>query len=229
MALAFFIGLLGSVHCVGMCGPLLLALPNAEQSRWRQLVNQLLYQIGRIMTYGILGMLLGLLGAGTAIQGWQQYVSIITGCGLVIAGFYHLLQRIFLLPFQPALPWIKPVLNQLGYWMQKPGGHLMVGLLNGLLPCGMVYLALASALNTGSVVKGLWFMIFFGLGTLPLMWSAGFFGHFLKHRLKMNQATWLPALFVLMGIWFILRGASLDIPYLSPLITVGSSSDPLCH
>src|SRR5690606_12610000 len=94
----------------------------------------------------------------------------------------------------------------------------MAGMLNGLLPCGMVYLALASALSSGSLLNGAQFMVLFGLGTLPLMLTAGVAGSFIKNRLKLRFTAWLPALFLVMGCWFVLRGANLDIPFLSPLL-----------
>lgn len=218
MILAFFIGLIGSVHCIGMCGPLMFALPNVRNSIQLQIRNQVLYHIGRIFTYGILGLIMGLIGATSLMKGWQQYLSIITGIFLIGFGTYHLLSRYLPISSNQSNMLMLPLLNKMSFWLKKPGGHFMVGTLNGLLPCGMVYLALASALNTGSATNGWLFMLMFGLGTLPLMLGASFIGHFFKNRLKIRFSGWLPFIFLVMGFWFILRGANLNIPYLSPLI-----------
>src|SRR5690606_2639087 len=110
-----------------------------------------------------------------------------------------------------------PLFKRMGYWLYRPGGNFIAGLLNGFLPCGMVYMALATALNTGSVLGGGKFMLLFGLGTLPLMLITGIAGNYIKRYIPFKLSTWLPALFLIMGIWFILRGSNLDIPYLSPL------------
>ena len=218
--LAFFMGLFGSLHCVLMCGPLLLALPSAGQSKQRILSNQLVYQFGRICSYSILGVVIGFISIGAAYKGWQQTLSLITGVVLLFTGLFSLLgSRSYaagIIQIQQSL--FSPLLKKIGYWLYKPGGHLIAGILNGFLPCGMVYIALATALNTGNALGGGKFMLLFGLGTLPLMLITGLSGNYLKKLIPIKRSTWLPSLFLIMGLWFILRGANLDIPYLSPLL-----------
>jgi len=226
--LAFFIGLLGSVHCVGMCGPLMFAVLDQQGTFWSTASQQLLYQFGRIVTYSLLGLVLGLLGAGGIISGWQQHLSILTGCLLLLLGVYHIIGRQIPIIARQQQMLIAPILQKMGYWLRRPGGHFMVGLLNGLLPCGMVYLALASALNTGTPLRGGLFMLWFGLGTLPLMLGASIIGVAIKGKLKIKLAHWLPLLLIVFGIWFILRGSNLAIPYLSPALDNPAAIDVLC-
>ncbi len=228
MILAFFIGLLGSVHCVGMCGPLMFALPKTDRGILSRFVQPLLYQIGRISMYCFIGLLLGLIGSGSHIQGWQAPVSVATGCILIFMALYHFLGRRIPFIAQQQQRLMTPLLNAMGFWLTRPGGQFMIGLLNGILPCGMVYLALASALNTGSALTGAYFMLSFGLGTLPLTLGTMYIGNILKQRFTFNYAKWLPSLLLVFGIWFILRGANAHIPYLSPIIQP-NGIDILCH
>ena len=91
-----------------------------------------------------------------------------------------------------------------------------IGLVNGLLPCGLVYMALAGAVATTSVVKSSLFMAAFGLGTLPLMWGVSFFGSFINVQTRVIIRRAYPYLMVGMAFLLILRGLGLDIPFLSP-------------
>lgn len=216
--LAFFMGLLGSLHCAAMCGPLVLALPVNGRSQWRAFGNKLVYQVGRLLTYALLGVVIASIGNAITVQGWQQGISIGTGALLLLAGVFMFAGRYStsLISLQQRL--LAPLVKRMGYWLYRPGGNLVAGMVNGLLPCGMVYMALAGALSANSVWNGGFFMLFFGLGTLPMMLSVSVFGNLVRRYVRFNMAKWLPAMFVVMGCWFLLRGANLDIPYLSPLI-----------
>ncbi len=161
---------------------------------------------------------MGLLSAGSAWKGWQQQLSILTGLLLLTLGVYHLVGRHVPFIAKRQQAWMAPFIRQMGYWLYRPGGNFVVGMLNGLLPCGMVYLALAASLNTGSPASGAAFMGLFGLGTVPVMLSAGIAGSFIKKYIPIRFSAWLPFLFLVMGSWFILRGANLNIPYLSPVL-----------
>ncbi|PPL04253.1 sulfite exporter TauE/SafE family protein [Parapedobacter indicus] len=217
--LAFFMGLFGSLHCVAMCGPLVLTLSAGKPSTpGKVLANKVLYQVGRVVMYGLLGLAIGVVGHLLAIKGWQRGITFVTGFLLVgiglfllfgkrLHGFARLQQRL-----------VNPLIRWVGHWLYRPGGHLVVGMLNGLLPCGMVYMALAAALSADSVGGGGLFMLLFGLGTWPAMLSVSLLGSFTKSRIRFNFAFWLPLIYLLMGGWFLLRGANLNIPYLSPLI-----------
>lgn len=218
--LAFFMGLFGSIHCAVMCGPLLLAIQGNQQISWRQTLNKLLYQSGRILTYGVLGVLLGLIGNVASVQGWQQAFSLFTGIVLVLIGLSYLFAKnsAALAQFQTRA--IQPFARAMGRWLYKPGGSFVAGVLNGILPCGMVYMALVSAMNADGVGASFQFMLLFGLGTLPLMLFFSIASMWTKKMFKVRFATIMPILYLLMGAWFILRGANLDIPYLSPLLYI---------
>ena len=221
--LAFFMGLLGSVHCAVMCGPLLIAIQGGQSINWKTTINKFIYQAGRILSYVLLGLLLGLVGQAAAIQGWQQGFSLFTGVLLVLLAFVFMFQHssTSFAAFQTKA--IQPFTKLMSKWLFRPGGSFIAGLLNGFLPCGMVYMALASAVNADSIANSLLFMLLFGLGTLPLLLLFSFAGNFPKQVFKKGFSKILPILFLIMGIWFILRGANLDITYLSPLLQVNGA------
>lgn len=214
-AVAFFIGLFGSIHCVGMCGPLALSIPSFHQQAWRLIADKFLYNIGRILVYTFLGYLIGFAGKALWMNGLQQDVSLLTGLLIIAAGF----SRIFKFSVgnsRLVSSAFAPVNRALGYAIRHRYGHFMLGMLNGFLPCGFVYLALAGAVNTSSPISATQYMFWFGLGTFPLMLiamlSTGFAGPLFRRRI--NRA--MPYLMICLGFWFVLRGLSLGIPYLSP-------------
>ncbi|MCC8425357.1 sulfite exporter TauE/SafE family protein [Mucilaginibacter sp. UR6-11] len=213
--IAFFIGLFGSVHCIGMCGPLAFAVPSLHTRWWLIVADKLLYNLGRIITYSFLGLLIGFAGRQLWLSGLQQGVSLLTGLLVIMAGIARLF-RIRLARNKTLSVLLIPVNKSLKYALQHKAGHFIVGLLNGFLPCGFVYLALAGAVNTVSPLTAARFMFFFGLGTFPLMLlatiSSGFMGPAVRRRI--NSA--MPYLMICLGFWFVLRGLNLNIPYLSP-------------
>jgi sulfite exporter TauE/SafE len=214
-ALAFFIGLFGSIHCIGMCGPLAFAIPVTGDQWWLMVSDKVLYNMGRVVTYTILGLLVGFIGKQLWLYGLQQGVSLASGLFIVTAG----VSRVFKLHLSGSrffAGFMIPVNRLLSYALRQHSGHFIVGLINGLLPCGFVYLALAAALNTPSPVTAAQFMFWFGAGTFPLMLLAtigsGLAGPVIRRRI--NRI--LPYVMVCLGVWFILRGLNLGIPYLSP-------------
>ncbi|MGJ1410709.1 sulfite exporter TauE/SafE family protein [Sphingobacterium thalpophilum] len=216
---AFFMGLLGSVHCAAMCGPLIFAIEGRQGIGWRALTNKVLYQLGRILTYGSIGLSLGTIGTLAQIQGWQRALSWSTGILLVLIALLHFMGR----ANQTVSRWqtmaVQPFVRLLSRWLLKPGGSFIAGILNGLLPCGMVYMALVSAINADGPKQSFLFMLYFGLGTLPLLFLFSFLGNF-SRSFKLGFSKWIPFLYLLLGIWFMLRGGNLNIPYLSPLIHI---------
>lgn len=215
--LAFMIGLLGSVHCIGMCGPLAFAVPSLKQGWFFMALDKLVYQFGRIIAYCTLGIVIGLIGKQIWLAGFQQGVSILSGILIVMAAC----SRIFKLHFLKNNPsfMLGPLNRMFNYALKHKANHLIIGFINGFLPCGFVYLALAGALNTESMQNSIVYMFWFGLGTLPLMFIAtlgiGFTGTIFRR--KINRVV--PYLMLCVGIWFILRGLTLNIPYLSPAET----------
>ena len=215
--LAFMIGLLGSVHCIGMCGPLAFAVPSLKKGWFFLVTDKLAYQFGRIIAYCLLGAVIGLIGEQIWLAGFQQGISILSGALIVMAAC----SRIFKLSFLKDNPsfMLGPFNSMFNYALKHKANHLIIGFINGFLPCGFVYLALAGALNTESIQNSVIYMFWFGMGTLPLMFIAtigiGFTGTIF--RKKINRIV--PYLMLCIGIWFILRGLTLDIPYLSPAST----------
>jgi sulfite exporter TauE/SafE len=213
--LAFFTGLFGSIHCVGMCGPLAFAVPSFHKNRWLIILDKLVYNLGRTLTYTLLGIIIGLIGRQLWLAGIQSSLSILTGVFIILAASSRIL-KISFGNGKWVSKMVQPFNKLLSYAMRHKAGHLITGILNGFLPCGFVYLAMAGALNTGSVMSSAQYMFFFGLGTLPLMLAAmvstGLAGHAFRRRI--NKA--IPFAMLGLGVWFILRGLNLDIPYLSP-------------
>jgi sulfite exporter TauE/SafE len=211
--LAFMIGLLGSIHCVGMCGPLAFAIPSVKPGWGYLILNKLSYQMGRIVSYCLLGILIGLAGEQIWLAGIQQGVSILSGLLILSAAA----SRLFRFSVgNPDSIFIKPFNKVFGYALKHKANHLIIGIINGFLPCGFVYLALAGALNTGAVNSAVSYMFWYGLGTLPLMFIAGISAGFTTQifRRKINKVV--PYFMVCLGLWFILRGLELNIPYVSP-------------
>ena len=221
-ALAFFTGLFGSLHCVAMCGPLVMSLPLSQRSVWYAFIQRLLYQAGRILTYVSFGFLFGWIGQSFNFLGWQQGISIATGIILLIIAFAHFTKKRMTGVERFQLKLIGPLANRMGKLLAKPYGGFFAGMLNGILPCGMVYLALAGAINANSIAGGAEYMFFFGLGTTPLMLTAALAGMFFRKWAQIRFSKVLPYLTLFMGIWFLLRGAELGIPYMSPVIKVST-------
>lgn len=220
--IAFFIGLFGSVHCVGMCGPLALAVPSFQTRWWLIVSDKLLYNIGRVITYSFLGLLIGFIGRQLWLSGLQQGVSIVSGLLIILAGFSRIL-KIHL----PGSKFLLPVNRLLNYALRHKAGHLVVGLLNGFLPCGFVYLALVGAINTPSPIAASAYMFWFGIGTFPLMLLAMVGSGFISPAIRRRINKAMPYLMVCLGLWFMLRGMGLNIPYLSPQKQASGISE--CH
>jgi sulfite exporter TauE/SafE len=217
----FLFGLLGSFHCVGMCGAIALALPGAGATSWRYVTGRVLYNLGRVTTYALLGAAAGLLGQGLRLAGWQQSLSLLSGgliLLLVLTPERWMSRAAVFLKLDGVLAQVK---SRLMYFYQRPslGALYTTGLLNGLLPCGMVYLALSGALSVPGVMGSMSYMALFGLGTLPLMLALSLTGQLVPFawRARMRQAV--PVLATSLALLFIVRGLGLGIPYLSPQLS----------
>lgn len=225
-AIAFFIGLFGSIHCIGMCGPLALAIPVSENKWWLVVGDKILYNCGRIITYSFLGLLIGIVGKQLWIYGLQQGISLLSGGLIILAGVTRLF-KIRHSENKVLALLMRPVNRLLMYALNHHSGHFIIGIINGLLPCGFVYLALAGAVNMQTPIAAAGYMFWFGAGTFPLMLlatvSSGFAGPAVRR--KINKA--IPYVMVCLGFWFILRGLNLNIPYLSPAKQTSGVST--CH
>lgn len=214
---AFLLGFLGSAHCAGMCGPLALMLPTTGNSRMKFLYGRIFYNSGRILTYAVLGAIFGLLGHTFALAGLQRWVSLIAGAGILI-GLLASPRVIVAGPTTRAVSWVK---SRLGKLLQRRATSTLfgIGLLNGLLPCGLVYTACAAATTSSTVTGGVEYMALFGLGTLPMMLALSLAGQKLQFALRFKLQRLIPASLLLVGCLLLLRGMDLGIPYLSPKIS----------
>jgi sulfite exporter TauE/SafE len=206
MLTAIITGFLGSLHCVGMCGSLVLAL---KTRYWYQSV---LYHLGRSLMYALLGLLFGLFGRGLYLAGFQQYLSVFLGIVMII----------FVLLPQQNFPFLYKIYQQTRNYfnpLQQQNKHFSIfilGFLNGLLPCGLVYAAIFAAISTANAGYGALYMFLFGLGTMPLLLILGLTHKTLPMAWRTNLLKIVPFFIVLVGILLIMRGLDLGIPYVSP-------------
>ena len=223
--IAFILGFFGSLHCVAMCGPLMLALPVPPGGPMRFVLGRLIYQLGRILTYCLLGAVAGLAGHSLLLAGFQRWISISLGIAILLG--FLLSKRIALAA--PVIQLVTRLKNAMGTQLQKRSFASLglLGLLNGLLPCGLVYVAMAGAVSRGGIPAGIGYMAAFGLGTLPMLLAISFSGKMfpVSWRLKLRGA--IPAGVCLLAALLILRGLSLGIPYLSPDLSSGTPA--CCH
>lgn len=229
---ALILGLLGSLHCVGMCGPIAFMLPVDRSNSFKKVSQIGIYHFGRLLAYSIIGLVFGLVGKSLYIFGIQQQLSIIIGVLMIIVvllpnktiGKYNLSKPLYKI--------ISKVKTGLGKALKKKTADtfLTIGFLNGFLPCGLVYMAVFGAVATGSLLQGSLYMILFGVGTIPLMTSAIYLGKFLNSTIKQRIQKAIPVFVVIIGVLFILRGLGLGIPYLSPAPIVEMATSALeCH
>jgi hypothetical protein len=224
---ALLLGLVGSVHCAGMCGPLALALPAGGSSRARFVAGRLAYNLGRILTYALLGAVFGLVGKGFELAGVQRWVSLALGAG-ILGGLLFSPQLVRANPVTGALSRLKGALGRL-LKARSLTALLAFGLLNGLLPCGLVYVACAGATATGSALRGVEYMVVFGLGTVPMMLGIALLGAQLQLVLRFKLQRLIPVSLGIVGALLLLRGMALGIPYVSPKLPAQPAADVSCH
>lgn len=229
---ALIFGLLGSFHCVGMCGPIAFLLPVDHKNPVKKAGQIFLYHLGRIAAYSVIGLLFGVLGKSLNLFGMQQQLSIAIGIFMLVVIF--LPQEVFdKYNFsKPIFRIISKVKSALGRELKKktPDTFLTIGLLNGFLPCGLVYMAVFGAIASGSALHGSLYMAMFGVGTLPLMTSAIYLGNFLNVQMRQRIRKAIPVFLVAIACLFIVRGLGLGIPYVSPKpVTDTVNSNYSCH
>lgn len=216
---AFVIGFFGSLHCAGMCGPIALALPSAAgRSKIVHLTGRLLYNFGRIVSYVILGAIFGLLGQAISLAGLQQGLSIFLGILIILAVLLPSRFSSRLIPthfYNGIFAKIRGFFQSL-FQTHSYESLLTIGFLNGFLPCGFVYLGLAGAISTGSILEGMGYMALFGLGTVPIMLGISLVGNFVQLSFRRALLKFMPVATIVLAVLFILRGMSLGIPYISP-------------
>nr|MBI1229577.1 sulfite exporter TauE/SafE family protein [Cytophagales bacterium] len=212
---AFLLGFLGSFHCLGMCGPIALSLSAKDKSRY--LKNKLVYNLGRTITYSVLGGMIGLVGFSLALAGIQQWISISMGIAIIVMAFFY--KRSERMVTQSGLLGVVGKLRQqLGKYLTRGGtrAFFATGLLNGVLPCGMVYLALIASLAMQSPVLGAAYMFFFGVGTIPMLLTVMMTQQIVAASVRVKLTKAIPYFAMVVGILFIVRGMGLGVHYLSP-------------
>jgi sulfite exporter TauE/SafE len=232
---AFIVGLIGSAHCAGMCGPIALALPLRSENWFTRVSGGLVYNAGRIITYMILGAIFGLLGKGLHMAGFQLLASVVIGALMIALVVIPLIFK--------KMPSINNVFESYSARLLSGFRNMFrkgtssslfgIGLLNGILPCGLVYVAIAGAINTGDVVMAMIYMALFGAGTIPVMLAVSMAGTMISLKLRVFINKLSPYVIVILGVLFILRGLSLGIPYISPkaeaLTPVVEKAHKCCH
>lgn len=211
---ALVLGFLSSFHCIGMCGPIALAVGSSSGKKY--LFNKILYNLGRSLTYALLGLLIGSIGFSLSLTGIQQGISVAMGVLVVVLSLsFKYADRFLTFPvLSKFVSWIKSTLGKL----LQSGSKLAfftTGIVNGLLPCGMVYMALVVALGMQSPIDGGIYMFFFGIGTIPLLLVLMVSGSFISITRRQVVQKAIPYLGVLIGVLMVFRGLGLGIPGLS--------------
>lgn len=215
---AFSLGILGSFHCLGMCGPIALAIPHSSNDKFTIFVDTLLYNFGRILTYSILGFMFGLLGSGLSLAGLQEKVSLFAGIILLAMLLFPKKYKSSLNNVSFFYKHVGKLKSKLSFIFSKrsKSSIFVLGLLNGLLPCGLVYVALAASIAGANPWKSSLFMAFFGLGTFPMMSAIYSMKNMITISLRNRINKLIPYSIAVVAILLILRSMSLGIPYVSP-------------
>ncbi len=208
---ALVLGFMGSIHCLAMCGPLVMTL-NAKRRQSNS--DKFQYNMGRIFTYSLLGMLAGIFGSGIQWAVGQQFLSVITGVLLLLAVLVGWVGH------QNNISWLSGTFARIKMRLAKMlnGNRTSMwwfGVYNGLLPCGLTYVALAASVATGSIWESILYMAFFGLGTSPMM-LAIVSGFQRINRKWISGNKLVNGFTCLLAILLIVRGLGLGVPYLSP-------------
>lgn len=229
---AFIFGLISSFHCIGMCGPIAMMLPVDRNNQAKKGTQIITYHLGRLFAYSTIGFIFGMLGKGFLLAGMQQKTSIFIGFAMIL---------IILIPekvvanynfSKPIFKVISKIKTTLGSQFKNKSYKSLftIGLLNGFLPCGMVYVALFGAIAMQSPSLGILYMVLFGLGTVPMMSSIVYLNSFLTISIRNKIQKVIPYVAVFLGIAFILRGLGLGIPYISPSnMSLFVQQQPNCH
>ena len=215
---AIILGLISSFHCIGMCGPIAMMLPVDRNNTTKKTSQIFTYHLGRLTAYSSLGLLFGLLGKGLFIAGLQQQLSIVVGLLMIIVAVVP--EKVFARYnfSKPVYKVISNVKSSLGKQFKNKSYKSLftIGLLNGYLPCGMVYVALFGAIAMHRVAVGTLYMFLFGLGTVPMMSAIVYVANLITPKTRNSIQKAIPVLTILIGMLFIVRGLGLDIPYISP-------------
>ncbi|MCC2589373.1 sulfite exporter TauE/SafE family protein [Chryseobacterium sp. MFBS3-17] len=215
---ALILGFASGFHCIGMCGPIALSMGLTREQALNFQLQNITYNLGRICTYALLGALLGIVGEGFHVAGIQRYLTIGVGLLLMIMAVFSFGGKDFASKIPFLSKFLLSVKMNLGKYLQRPGysSRFITGLLNGFLPCGMVYMALTASLAAGGIWQGALYMATFGLGTFPFMFAVVFFGSMMSSAFRLKVLKIVPIVMLILGGLFVLRGMELGIPLVSP-------------
>ena len=203
---AFTLGLAGSWHCVGMCGPIAMVVPGAKGKN--RIYAILLYHSGKILSYALIGSLFGLFGLFLGSLKIQSVVTISVGILMVLIAFLPVIlnrleQKGFVL-FSSYFRFKQKLSRLLD--KDKVEFAFYIGLLNGFIPCGMVYMAALAALTQASVTDSILFMVLFGLGTAPFISLLIFFANYLRSKIQKRAVMLRTAVLFLVGLFMVWKG-----------------------
>lgn len=229
---ALFFGLISSFHCIGMCGPIAMMLPVARNNPTKKTIQIVTYHIGRLTAYGTIGLVFGLVGKGFFMAGLQQNLSLFIGVAMI--AIILIPEKIFIKHnfSKPVFVLISKIKATLGSQFRNKSykSLFIIGLLNGFLPCGMVYVALFGAIAMQNASFGVLYMVLFGLGTIPMMSSVIYINSYLTLPIRNKIQKLIPYVAIFIGVLFILRGLGLGIPYISPSnLSLFVQENPQCH
>jgi sulfite exporter TauE/SafE len=213
---AFLLGIMGSFHCVGMCGPIALSLPLRGKSIFEKIIGGIFYNTGRTLMYGFMGGIFGLIGQGFQLLGFQRWVSLAMGIILVLSVLFPFLFKNSRFQYFSSFTGLVRKGIQRLFTFRSYGGLFFIGTLNSLLPCGLVYMAIAGSIAVGNVYYGMLYMILFGLGTIPMMLGITLLGNAISIGVRNRINKVIPYMVIVIGVIFIFRGLCLGIPFLSP-------------
>ena len=229
---AFIFGLISSLHCIGMCGPIALMIPVDRTNPAKKTTQIITYHLGRLTAYALIGLVFGLVGKGFFLAGIQQRLSVFIGVAMIIS---ILIPERVLANYnfsKPVYRLISKIKSSLGKQFKNKSYQSLftIGLLNGFLPCGMVYVALFGAIAMQNVPFGILYMLLFGIGTIPMMSSVTYLNSIMTVSFRNKIQKVIPYVGVIIGILFILRGLGLGIPYVSPAnMSLFIQETPNCH
>jgi uncharacterized protein len=224
---ALLLGLAGSLHCIGMCGPLVVAI-HSRAGGSVAFSNRVVYHIGRVLVYAVLGLVVGIIGSTFSFFGWQQVLSVVAG--LLMLFFVIFPSGIGALKKKP-LGLISFLKNKFNGLIQRKSfwSYALLGIINGLLPCGLVYTAMAAALTTASVYKSVLFMLLFGLATAPALFAAAQAIQWIMNTTRIRSYRTVQIVLATVSLLVILRGAGLGIPFISPAMANDNNKVECCH
>ncbi len=215
---ALILGLISSLHCMGMCGPIAMMLPVDRTNEVKKVTQIMTYHLGRITSYSILGLFFGLLGRGLFLAGFQQKISILVG--ILMITVIVVPEKVFAQYnfSKPVFKIISQVKARLGAQFKKKTYRSLfaIGLINGFLPCGLVYVALFGAIAMQQIHLSAFYMALYGLGTIPMMSLVVYVSNAMTLSVRNRVQKVIPVVIIGVGLLFVLRGMGLDIPFVSP-------------